>query len=49
MSIGSGPNTPRKEELSLPWCLFYILLALLISFLYYRNPGLWRLIANLGN
>ncbi|GFN21991.1 MAG: hypothetical protein IMW96_07205 [Thermoanaerobacteraceae bacterium] len=48
MSTGSGPELPGKDELSLPWCLLYIFLALVISFLYYRNPGLWRLIENLG-
>jgi len=46
MSTGSGAKPSNEEKLSVFWSVVYISMALLISFLYYLNPGLWRLIEN---
>ncbi|AKX94750.1 hypothetical protein [Neomoorella thermoacetica] len=43
MSTGSGPAGDDNDRLSAFWSLFYISAALVITFLYYRNLGLWRL------
>lgn len=43
MSTGSGPAGDNNDGLSPFWSLFYISSALVITFLYYRNPGLWHL------
>ena len=38
------PQAHRQQDtLSPAWSLFYLTAALLISVLYYCNPGLWRL------
>ncbi|BCV22330.1 hypothetical protein [Moorella sp. Hama-1] len=36
----------HDDRLSPYWSFFYISAALVITFLYYRNLGLWRLLEN---
>ena len=46
MSTGSGRGREHDDRLSAFWSLFYVSAALVITFLYYRNLGLWRLLEN---
>ncbi len=39
-STGEG----QQGALSLGWVVFYLGCALTISWLYYHNPGLWKLV-----
>ncbi len=38
---------PSQKRLSLFWIAYYISTAMIISVLYYLNPGLWRLLKKL--
>ncbi|MDK2821828.1 MAG: hypothetical protein PWP31_1793 [Clostridia bacterium] len=47
MSIrSSNKDTNKEKPLNLSWSIFYMGSAIIISLLYYLNPGLSKLIEN---